>query len=461
MHKNKPKTQFSLSRAVTIACSLVCGTIVLFTPDWRSQLLAAYNNPNNPLTREQRLNQTQKNMSDVIFEACSQRNAQLEENFRNRCDRLVGASLQGDGQEVNGAIFQASPEQVLSYGIQSTRTMAGHVNIVSGSVIGRLNTLRAGIDNGTRLAGIQLFRNGQPLVGGNAGNGVDFGKLGVWMNASYHLGDVDSTFNHRGFNFENWGVTAGADYRITDNLVAGGSFSYITSDNDFDGDGGGSDNDSYIGSIYGSYNITDALYVDAIASYGGINFDISRNVRYTITAPTPDIVATKARATTNGEQYGFALSSGYQLHWQALSFTPYVRFSYLALHVDDYKEKGGDGWGMRFREQNTRSLKTVVGGQTSYAISLPWMVLTPQFRAEWHHEYKDNARNITASFLGDPAAQEFLIKTPRPDRNYATLGVDFAATFGHGASAFVGYEALVGYRNVSSHRIMLGARMQF
>ncbi|HHJ38531.1 MAG TPA: autotransporter outer membrane beta-barrel domain-containing protein [Methylothermaceae bacterium] len=457
MNKNKSQKRFNAPRALTIGCSLVCGTVVLLTPDWRSQLLAGYD-PNNPLIGGRTLNDTQKNMAQVVFEACSQRNAQLEEEFRNRCNALVGAAKQG-APEVEGAIQQASPEQTLSFGIEATRTMAGHVNIVSGSLLGRLSMLRAGLDNRAyRVAGVQLFRNGNPLKGGNAGDDTDFGKIGIWLNTSYHIGDVDSTFSHRGFNFENWGVTAGADYRFTENLVAGGSFSYITSDNDFDGDGGGSNNDSYIGSIYGSYYITDAFYVDGIASYGGINFDITRNIRYAIPG---DTVETRARADTNGEQYGFALSTGYQLHWQSLNFTPYLRFSYLGFHVDDYKEKGGNGWGMRFREQNTRSVKTVLGAQTSYAISLPWLVLTPQFRAEWHHEYKDNARNITASFLGDPVAQEFLIKTPKPDRNYATFGVDFAATFAHGASAFVNYEALVGYRNVSSHKIMLGARLDF
>lgn len=200
------------------------------------------------------------------------------------------------------------------------------------------------------------------------------------------------------------------------------------------------------------------LFLDALINYGHLNFDINRNISYTIPG---DVVRTSTRGDTDGNLWGFTVSSGYNLHFQALNFTPYVRFAYRRLKIDDYHEQGGFGWGMRFEEQHIRSMKSVAGAQVSYAISLPWGVLTPQFRGEWHHEFRDPSRTITASFLGDPAAQGFALRVPAPDRDYATFGGDLTATFAYGISAFIGYEALVGYQHISSHRITGGVRVQF
>ncbi|GAB6067134.1 hypothetical protein JCM13664_04520 [Methylothermus subterraneus] len=453
MSTSKPTE--ALQKTATLVCSLLAGGIAVFSPDWRHELLAGY----NPITEGQNLNRTQTSAADVAFEACSQRQETLEAQFRDRCNALVGAAVANPGSaQVGQAVFQISPEQLSSFGIHATRTTAAQINVVSTAVLGRLETLRtAALDPGTRLASLQLYQDGKPLSGGNAGSEA-FGPLGVWVNGSFHLGELDSTPAQRGFNFKNWGVTTGADYRILDSLVLGGAFSYTLSDNDFDHHGGHADNDAYIGSIYGSYSPIENLFFDALVNYGHINFDITRNIRYTIPG---DVVNTSARGDTDGSLWGFTASSGYNFHYQALNFTPYVRFAYRRLKIDDYHEQGGSGWGMRFEEQHIRSMKSVAGATLSYAISLPWGVLTPQFRGEWHHEFRDPSRTITASYLGDSAAQGSAIRVPAPDRDYATFGGDLTATFAYGVSAFVGYEALVGYQHIASHRITGGIRLQF
>jgi uncharacterized protein with beta-barrel porin domain len=87
--------------------------------------------------------------------------------------------------------------------------------------------------------------------------------------------------------------------------------------------------------------------------------------------------------------------------------------------------------------------------------------LLPQFHAEWHHQYKNNAQTTNASFLGDPLQQQFGIVSTGPTRNFATVGARLAASMGHGVSAVLGYDALLGYQDVNAHRVMLSARMDF
>ena len=418
--------------------------------------------PTNPLPTDH-LNQTQKSMAAVLFEACTRDDPQLGRGFQDRCTKLLGTASDGDPQEIQSALRQISPEQVTAYGIQATRTMAGNINVVSTTILGRLRMLHTGLDT-LRFAGIQFYQNGQPLRGGNAGSDA-FGKLGIWINGNYHLGNVDTTTKVKGFEYDNWSITAGIDYQVLEPLVLGTAFTYITADTDFHGDAGELDTDSYIGSVYASFYPVDNLYIDVLGTYGHNNFNLTRNIQYRLRSSgdpnNADVVNAHAKGDTNGRQWALTLSTGYEFHWRALNFTPYARFNYLRYEVDDYREHGGAGWAMRFEDQDIESMKSIVGGRIAYAISLPWGILVPQARGEWHHEFRDPSRTIKASFVGDPAGQRFSIFFPHPDRDHAIFGGSITATFAHGISAFVGYEALVGYDRISSHRITLGARIQF
>ncbi len=296
------------------------------------------------------------------------------------------------------------------------------------------------------------------MVGGNAGSEA-FGRLGVWVNGNFHLGEVDSTPNLLGFNYKNWGVTLGSDYKLTEKFLFGGAFSYILSDSDFDHRSGHLDTDSYIGSLYGSYYPFENFYVDGIVHYGHINYDLIRDLDL---AMPQDPGRNLAKSDTDGRLWGFTATAGYHLQHGGLTFTPYVRASYRRLIVDGYRETSNlPLLRLEVGEQHVRSLQSVVGGQVSYAISLPWGVLTPQFRGEWHHEFRDPSRTIATRFTEDVLSRVVPIKVPAPDRDFAIFGTDVTATFAHEVSAFVGYEALVGYQHISSHRIMGGVRVQF
>ncbi|MCI0668461.1 MAG: autotransporter outer membrane beta-barrel domain-containing protein, partial [Methylococcaceae bacterium] len=266
------------------------------------------------------------------------------------------------------------------------------------------------------------------------------------------------TFEELGYNFKSGGVTLGADMRVMDELFVGGAFSYLAGDSFFDLSGGRSQTNSYTGSIYGTYYVIDNVHLDALASFGGTDYDIQRNIQYVIPG---DVVNTSAFGSPGGDQYSVSFGAGYDYSHGSFNLNPYARFDYVGLQVDPYQETGGDGWAARFGEQNVNSLRTTLGAQTSYAFSTSFGVLLPFFRAEWIHEFKDNSRNISASFVGDPLAQNFNIVTTNPTRNYAIVGAGISGTFAQGLSAFLSYDTLLGYHNVSSHKVVIGARLEF
>lgn len=417
-------------------------------------------------------NATQDSMQNVILSVCP--NGPVENggsnlaDFQTRCNAVVRA---GNGsrslafspsdssqQQAGTALMQVAPEQFVAYNTQATRLTGGQLAQTLASVEARMSALYAGLASQTA----PMYAALQGGLGGAAGADSSIVEpFGVWFTNSYNVGAISSSFNQLGYDFGNWGFTVGADYRALEQLAVGAAFTYQMYNATFASSLGNAETDTYTGTVYAAYTPTDNLHVDASMSYGGNDYNTSRDISYSITAPTLDVVHTRATSNPGGYHYSFALRTGYNIVVDALTIEPYARFNYYTLTVDPYAEKGGDGWGLRVAQQDVNSLITTLGSQFSYALSFPWGVLMPQFHAEWHHQFKDNAQRNSASFIGDLTGTEFGIFTVEPTRNFATVGARLAATVGHGVSAVLGYDALLGYQDVNAHRVMLSARMDF
>jgi uncharacterized protein with beta-barrel porin domain len=327
-----------------------------------------------------------------------------------------------------------TPLQILSIGSAAMTITGGQLSLLNGMVS----------DRG------RLFH--RPTKGGGAGD--EFGTpLNFWFKTDTDFGQRDTTFTFAGFKFNNFGLNAGADYRLTDNWVTGLAFTYQRNNARFDAHRGDTDSDAYSGSIYTSYYITDALHVEATGSYGGLDYETSRNV--TLVGG-----GERLRGAPGAEVYTFSFGGGYDFNYRSITFAPYARTDYIGLDVESFKETGGVT-AVRFNKQNIRSLTSTVGAQLSTAVSFPWGVLTPQLRSEWHHQFENDARTVNGYFLADPSRTQFGIVGDSPTRDYCTLGADLSGTFAHGVSAFLSFQTLLGVQNVESHKVMLGTRLEF
>lgn len=438
----------------------------------------------NSLSNNTTPNATQSTMDIVINNACARgvaykqgkpvtANGQPATNnapaFQSACEAVVAASRTPSqyGQAQN-AVNQVTPNQFVAFNTQSTRLTGAQMGQLQASIGARLDSLFAGLANRAAPAYASL----QSATGGSAGADNQLvGPFGVWFSNTYNMGAVNNSFNQLGYDFGNWGLTVGADYRATQQLAIGTAFTYQMYNADFANSQGHSETNMYTGTIYAAYTPTDNLHFDASASYGGNDYETTRNINYVIgatqasssnpLATPPNSIHTQAKSNPGGYHYSFNFRTGYNINVDALTIEPYARFNYYTLTVDPYTETGGDGWGLRVSQQNADSLITTLGSQFSYALSYSWGVLLPQFHAEWHHQYKNNAQATSASFLGDPLQQQFGIVTTGPTRNFATVGGRLAVSVGHGVSAVLGYDALLGYQDINSQRVTLSARMDF
>lgn len=340
------------------------------------------------------------------------------------------------------------------------------------NVKNRMMLLRRGATKGIDVSGLndnsttQLLPStlsqlsGQSVGGGASGDSDSpFDKFGVFVNGNFGVGDKDGTNRELGFEYDSQGVTAGIDYRFTDNFVFGSTFGYNSIKSDFDASRGNLNLDGYSFSLYSTY-YNDDFYLDSIFSGGWNDFDTRRNIQL------PGVNQT-AKGITQGNDYSFNITGGYDFHNQGLTYGPYGRVSYQNVQIDAYQENpsnpGAAGFGSlaTIDKQNAESLQTALGGQLSYAISTSFGVLMPMARAEWVHEFHDGSKPLNWRFSSDPNQTTFINVSDGSSRNFANLGAGLSATFAHGASAFLSYEAMVGRANIFENSINVGVRAEF
>lgn len=357
---------------------------------------------------------------------------------------------------LNGALSDIAHDEAAAQGANSTQNSELQVENLSG----RLSALRGGA-GGISTAGLSLRDSSGQLATADAnrlGSGVAAGdddavsKLGVFITGDYSFGDDDGSSEESGYDFDGFGLTAGADYRVSDNFIAGAAFGFSQTNNDFDNDNGELDQDTYSLSAYGSV-YSGSWYVDGIIGYAFSDLDIDRKIVY------PTVVRTAA-GETDGEEFSASGSVGYDISKGAWSFGPFARASFVDTDLDAYAETGAAGLNLSVADQNIQSFETALGSDVSYTHSTNFGVVIPQLRLEWAHEFDNDNRQISARYTNDPAAVPIFIRTDPPDRNYFNLGGGLSAVMAGGKTAFAEVETVLGREDYQKYTIRIGARFE-
>ena len=366
--------------------------------------------------------------------------------------------------ETADALQKIAPMEVAAMGTISVETTSTQLANVRARLLSRrkgndntiaMNDFSVGINGKNLPAGMLMVASLEDIAIGETGANslLTDSRVGIFASGRIELGDKDPTDREAGFDFATQGLTLGIDYRITEQFILGGALGYASSDSDYDADRGDLETDSVSFLIYGSYYTAQNYYVDWIASRGNNDYDTRRNIVYSG-------IDTRTDGKTDGHQLGLSINSGMDFNINGLTLTPYARIEYIDANIDAYRESGGEGLSLAISDQSVRSLTTAVAARLSRAIGMNWGVLIPSAHVELEHEFQDDSRLITASFVEDPTAP-FSISTDTPDRNYFNFGLALTATFANGRSAYVSYESVAGRDDITHSAIDLGIRMEF
>jgi uncharacterized protein YhjY with autotransporter beta-barrel domain len=462
-------------------------------------------NPNAPLTSVPGyVDPSQQSVAGALERLCAELQTpglnltSVQKNTLANCLSIL--NTYGGGTDANGlrnALNAVSGKQATAQqrtGVQFAGTQ--FINIGA-----RLAQLRqgtsgvsfAGLDTGVPLQGdwnqlLAAINDGpsdghappRRTAGGNGGDptsGDGQSRWGFFVNGSLRRGTQDTTAAETGFDFKSNGVTAGADYRFTDHIVAGFALGHANGNTEFTDGSGRLDSRGNSGSLYATY-YNDAWYVDVIGTYGHVSYDADRDTQFTIDPTTVPIPPTNcigstceihALGSTGARQLAFGASSGYSFHFGGLDVGPDASLNYTYLKVNGFNEADPNQTGMElaFGEQLGESLLLKAGGHISYAISTPVAIVLPQLNARYIHEFKNDARALQAHFIEDPSVNQpagpvssFAVYTDQPDRGYFDYTGGITAQFAFGIAAFVNYSAIAGQTNIRTHEVSFGIRFQ-
>jgi outer membrane autotransporter protein len=288
------------------------------------------------------------------------------------------------------------------------------------------------------------------------GNTFGIEGLGAFMSGRYVRLEGDTTSRELGSNTDGGGFTLGMDYRIGSRGLVGVGFGYNHYKTKFSRGGGKSDIDDIAGLVFGSYFVTDSLYVDATLRGSGIKTDNEKR--------TPTLDGGPDFAKQKSDPDGWTISSdvgvGMDFPYKSVVFNPYGRLGVYHTKIDGFTESGGDdSLSLVIGKQEVTSLPLTLGASVVHAISTRYGVVAPYLRIQYLHEFLDQAAEVKGFLKVIPEAS-FTIKPNKIDRDYGTIGFGASMTFQKGWSGYADYDALIGFRALDSHTLTFGLRKE-
>jgi outer membrane autotransporter protein/uncharacterized repeat protein (TIGR01451 family) len=381
------------------------------------------------------------------------------------CAELLDAADNGRTGEVTDALRAIAPDEVLAQQLVLREIATTQFF----NVDARLNELRRG-GGGFSLSGLTVNSGGQSIplsLAGDAlqaalGYGDEPGGLispwGFFVNGNITDGkqDLRNASGRVGVDYNSRGITAGVDYRLSAKSVVGAALGYAKFTSDVN-TGSELDAKSLLFTGYGSYYVNDRFYVDTRLTYGNVQLDQTRSIRFQVGGLQVDELA---RGDADSTQLTLATSAGYHLNYGAWTVTPNLGLRYIRNDVDAFTETGAGAYNVSYRDQSFKTTQISLGVQIGRAISLDTGVLMPQFDFSLYTENSDDPR-AQASLVNGSPSQLFRLDQQGSDSSYGSAGLGFVYLMANGRQAYISYRHTFGNDDFDRGSLNLGGRFEF
>jgi T5SS/PEP-CTERM-associated repeat protein len=274
---------------------------------------------------------------------------------------------------------------------------------------------------------------------------------GVFVSGAGQFVGVQGDRNANGYHVASGGFTVGADYRLMDGtmypfdqLVIGAALGYANSSSDIGGSG-------RINVNGGQANVYSAWFKEGFHVEGmlGGGFDVYDTRR--------DALGGSATANVNGYHLQGMLGTGYDWQSGPWTFGPQVSAQYTRVMLDSFTESGSL-LPLRFDSQNADSLHSRLGAHLSYRALLGKIMLTPEVRAGWRHEFMSPDITLNSQFANG-AGGVFGVRGPALGKDSAVLGAGLSAQWTDEVTTFINYDTELGRANYQLHYVNAGVRI--
>ena len=249
------------------------------------------------------------------------------------------------------------------------------------------------------------------------------------------------------YGYNIYGIAGGLDFRFSPNLLAGigGGFSTTTVDLDLLPDSGKVK--SYQATLYTSY-LKDLWYLEGMLSYARKQFDTHRGLAFGGLNRIAD-------GDYNANEYAGYVEGGFRFNVLDTDIRPLITLQITHLSMEDYTETGAGALNLAITPQDITFARGSLGVLLTkeYRIS-GGIILKPQGRAHWIHEFSGDEHPVNAWF-SESTAEAFTVKGNRPPRDSMALGLGLSAMVKKGLDLYIDYDASLS-EDLVSHAFSAG-----
>jgi len=166
-----------------------------------------------------------------------------------------------------------------------------------------------------------------------------------------------------------------------------------------------------------------------------------------------------ARGDTDGGELNVLAGAGYDWTVGALTIGPTATYQYSLVGIDGFTETGSLA-PLNIASRNAESIRTTLGFKASYDWKIGGMLVRPEIRASWQHEYGDSSYGLDASFANG-AGGSFLVNGPEIGRDSLLIGAGVAIQCSERFSTYFYYDGELGRENYERHGVSGGVRIAF
>ncbi|MFY9988855.1 MAG: autotransporter domain-containing protein [Chthoniobacterales bacterium] len=258
--------------------------------------------------------------------------------------------------------------------------------------------------------------------------------------------DVSSADGARGFNFQTGGVTLGVDYRIGSNFAIGLTGGYAHTGVNLP-DGGSIDVDGGTGGLYATA-FGGGFYLDTAVTGGASDYETHRTA----------LMGTANGSTSSGT-VNVLVAGGYDWTTGPLTIGPTASFQYTYVSLDGFTETGSLA-PLKFGDQSVDSDRLALGIKASYDWKIGGVLIRPELRLSWQHEFGDSTYSIVASFANG-AGSSFSVNGPPIGRDSLLVGAGVAVLWNDRISTYIYYDGELARTNYDSQSVSAGVRFTF
>jgi len=335
-------------------------------------------------------------------------------------------------------------------------------NVQQGNLEDRMQNIRngsTGFSSSLSVSGEQggtVSPDGKTIVDKASSLNTELGnRWGVFLSGNGDYLTVRSDANATGYNFTTAGVTLGVDYRANENFAIGLAADYAHTCTNLVNDGK-IDVDSGRGGIYATY-FSGSFYVNGFAGGGVNSYSIKRSSLLGVNGQGNPLLGT-ASGNTDGQELDLFLSGGYDFHRGPWTNGPIASVQYSDVFLNGYTETGSLT-PLNIVAQSQYSLATNLGWRLSYTGMAGKVLVTPQAKVSWQHQYGNVALPIDAQFANNTGGV-FETRGPSLGRDNVLVSLGVTVQFSPTIETFLSFDGQFGAA-IQSESVTGGFKISF